>query len=368
MARAVAKRGHDVAVYTTDRACEPGERLPYGESVMRDGVELRMFPEQQPRVVATSWPLYRALAERIGQVDVVHLHSLYLFHVWAAARIARRAGVPYLLRPHGTLDPFLWQRHRLRKRVMELAFQDRVIRGASALHFTAREEMELARPYSHGTSGVIVPNGLDLAEFAQLPAPGGLRRAHPEIGARRIVLFLSRLNFKKGLDQLIPGFAQARVRYPDLHLVIAGPDDGMRAHVERWIAEHGVGDAVTFTGMLTGARKLEALVDAYCFVLPSYSENFGIAIVEAMACGVPVAISDKVNIWREVVEAGAGLAGSPTAQTVAEQIARLASDSDAARGMGQAGRAVVRERFSWDRIAAQLEGVYRDLAQHRRAA
>jgi glycosyltransferase involved in cell wall biosynthesis len=142
----------------------------------------------------------------------------------------------------------------------------------------------------------------------------------------------------------------------------------MRAHVERWIAEHGVGDAVTFTGMLTGARKLEALVDAYCFVLPSYSENFGIAIVEAMACGVPVAISDKVNIWREVVEAGAGLAGSPTAQTVAEQIARLASDSDAARGMGQAGRAVVRERFSWDRIAAQLEGVYRDLAQHRRAA
>jgi glycosyltransferase involved in cell wall biosynthesis len=368
MARAVARRGHEVAIYTTDRACEPAERLPFGQSVMRDGVELRMFAEQQPRVVATSWPLYRALSERIARVDIVHLHSLYLFHVWAAARIARRVGVPYLLRPHGTLDPFLWKRHRLRKRIMELAFQDRAIRGAAALHFTAQEELELARPYSHGVPGVVVPNGLNIAEFEALPAPGGLRRAHPEIGARRVVLFLSRLNFKKGLDLLIPGFARARARHPDLHLVIAGPDDGMRGQVERWVAQNNVADAVTLTGMLTGVRKLEALVDAYCFVLPSYSENFGIAIVEAMACGVPVAISDKVNIWREVVDGGAGLVGPTTIDGVAEQIARLAADPEASRRMGVAGSALARARFSWDRIAVQLEDAYRDLARLRRAA
>lgn len=368
MARAVASRGHEVAIYTTDRACEPDERVPSGQSVRRDGVELRMFPEQQPRVVATSWPLYRALTERIGQVDIVHLHSLYLFHVWAAARIARRAGVPYLLRPHGTLDPFLWQRHRLRKRIMEIAFQDRVIRGAAALHFTAQEELELARPYTHGVAGVVVPNGVNLAEFDVLPAPGGLRRAYPEIGERRVVLFLSRLNFKKGLDLLIPGFARARSRHRDLHLVIAGPDDGMRAQAEQWIAQNNVADAVTLTGMLTGMRKLEALVDAMCFVLPSYSENFGIAIVEAMACGVPVAISDKVNIWREIVDGGAGLVGPTTVDGVADQIVRLAADPDAARRMGEAGRTLARERFAWDRIAARLEGVYRDLAQLRRAA
>ena len=269
MARAVARLGHQVAIYTTDREMAPEERVPLGVPIDRDGVELRVFRQHAPRVIATSFPLYRALAAAIPTVDVVHVHSLYLFHDWAAPRLARRAGVPYMVRPHGTLDPFLWKRHRARKRVLEFLFQDRVLRQANAIHYTAAEEMALAAPYVHGAPGVVVPNGLDLGEYASLPPPGAFRARHPEIGDRRIVLFLGRLNFKKGLDLLVPAFARARTRHADLHLVIAGPDDGMLADTRGFVAAAGIADRVTFTGMLTGKDKLAALADAYCFALPS---------------------------------------------------------------------------------------------------
>ncbi len=368
MARAVARLGHQVAIYTTDREMAPEERVPLGVPAMRDGVEIRVFRQHAPRVFATSFPLYRALAAATPGVDVVHVHSLYLFHDWAAPRLARKAGVPYMVRPHGTLDPFLWKRHRARKRVLEFLFQDRVLRQANAIHYTAAEEMALAAPYVHGAPGVIVPNGLDLGEYAVLPPQGQFRARHPEIGDRRIVLFLGRLNFKKGLDLLVPGFAQACTRHADLHLVIAGPDDGMLAETRGFVAAAGIADRVTFTGMLTGADKLAALADAYCFALPSYSENFGIAIVEAMACGLPVALSDKVNIWSDVAAANAGLVGPPTVDEVARQITALAADPAAARAMGEAGRRLARERYSWDSIARQLESVYRSLAAHGRPA
>lgn len=360
MARAVAKRDHRVAIYTTDRAVEPDGTIRLNEPVERDGVEIRVFREHFPRTFATSLPLMRALASAIPQADVVHLHSLYLFHVWAAARLCRRHGVPYLLRPHGTLDPYLWQRHRWRKRALELLFQDRVIRGAAALHYTAEEEMALATPYVHGAKGVVIPNGLDLADYPEVP-PGRLRAHYPEIGDRRIVLFLGRLNFKKGLDLLVPAFARALQRHPDLHLVIAGPDDGMRGRTERWVDDAGIRARTTFTGMLKHTPKLEALRDSLLFVLPSYSENFGIAVVEAMACGVPVAITDKVNIWREVAAARAGVVGPATIDSVADQISQIAAEPDPA-AMGRRGRALVQAKYSWDKIACDLETVYRSLA------
>jgi len=377
MAPAVAAFGHAVPVYATDRELDAAERAALGVpapdhaggwAAMRDGVAIRVFPQQAPRVLATSWPLYRALAAAVPVADVVHIHSLYLFHDWAAARIARRAGVPYIVRPHGTLDPFLWRRHRARKRVIEALFQDRVLRQAAAIHYTAAEEMALAAPYVHGAPGVVVPNGLDFGDYAQLPPPGGFRARHPGIGDRRIVLFLGRLNFKKGLDLLVPGFAAACARHGDLHLVIAGPDDGMLAQTRAMVDAAGIAARVTFAGMIVGQEKLAALADAYCFALPSYSENFGIAIVEAMACGLPVAISDKVNIWSEVAQAGAGLVGPPTVEEVARQIGALADDPAASRAMGEAGRALARARWSWDGIARQLEGVYRSLAARGRAA
>jgi len=365
MARAVAGLGHEVAIYTTDREMTPEERARTAAGRV-DGVELHVFPQHAPTTLGTSFPLAHALARAIPGADVVHLHSLYLFHAWAAARICRRHGVPYLLRPHGTLDPYIWRRHRARKAVLEALFQNRVLRQAAAIHYTAEEEMRLAAPYAQGAKGVVIPNGLDLDQYAALPPRGGFRALHPEIGNRRIVLFLSRLNFKKGLDVLIPAFARAARRFDDLHLVIAGPDDGERANAEAWVAAEGIAGRSTFVGMLDHGAKLACFRDAAMFVLPSYSENFGIAIVEALACGIPVAISDRVNICREIERAGVGLVAPPTVDDVAMQIETLAADPARAAAMGEKGPAFVRDRFAWSRIARDLETVYRSLAAESR--
>ncbi len=320
MARALVRRGHEVAIYTTDF----GQPAGTPRDQLRDGVRLRFFPLQAPRIWLASWPMRRALARDLPKFDLLHLHSLYLFHDWAAGNLAMRIAKPYLVRPHGSLDPYIFRRHRLKKAIFDLWFQNRVLAGASAIHYTAQEEMHLAEPYVHGAPGVVIPNGIDPADYTQLPPQGTFRARHPEIGDRRILLFLSRINFKKGLDILAGAVGQ--LKRDDVHLVIAGPDGGYLAETQRFVAEAGIAARTTFTGMLTGQDKLAAFADATLFVLPSYSENFGIAVVEAMACGVPVLISDKVNIWREVVADGAGHAAPCDAAAFAGEIAAMLAD------------------------------------------
>jgi glycosyltransferase involved in cell wall biosynthesis len=361
MAAAVAARGHAVSIYTTDREMSQAERADIGKPAA-DGVERRVFRQNWPQQFAASWDLGAALEEAIPKADVVHLHSLYLYHVWKAASVCRLAKVPYLLRPHGSLDPYLWRRHRLRKSLVELAFQNRVIRAAAALHWTAADEMRLAAPYTFGAPGVVVPNGLDMRGYATLPEPGAFFAAHPELAGTKPILFLSRINFKKGLDVLVPAFAKALAVDPALRLVIAGPDDGYQKTAEGFAATAGVADKILWLGMLSGEAKKAAFVDCAAFALPSWSENFGIAIVEAMACKAPVIVSDRVNIWREIEGAGAGLVSPPDIDAVAAHILLLAGDRARATRMGEAGRRLVEERYDWAKIALDLERVYAKLA------
>ena len=368
MARAVAQLGHQVSIYTTNQDGPGILPVPTDRPVWREGVEVRYFPIQTPRFWGTSWPLARALRQEIKAVDLVHVHNLYLFHDLMAGYYCRILGVPYLIQPHGSLDPFIYRRHRGRKRVMEYGFQNRTLREASALLFTTAEESELAAPFSCGTPGVVVPLGIDLDEFAAMPEPGSFRRRHPEIGDQPIILFFGRINFKKGLDLLARGFGAVARQRRDVHLVIAGPDnDGWGARVRPWLEEAGVLGHTTFTGMLLGPDRLAVLQDAAMFVLPSYSENFGIAVIEAMAARLPVIISDKVNIWREVEAARAGRVIPCDATALAEEILDLLAHPEGAAQMGRQGRTLVEERFQWPRIGRSLAEAYgRIIEEHGR--
>lgn len=364
MARAVGARGHAVEVFTTDFGLEG--RVRADGSPIQDGTAtVRYFPVQQPRALKPSWPLYAALARALPAADVVHLHSLYLFHDWAAGRICRRTGVPYIVRPHGTLDPYIWRRHRARKLVMEWAFQNRVLRHAAAIHYTTEEEMRLAAPHAQGAPGVVVPLGLELDDYESLPPAERFFARHPETRGKRIVLFLSRLHEKKGLDILAAAFGRIAKTFHDAHLVLAGPDDGMGTRLNVWLRDAGISDRTSRTGMIEGEDKQAALAAASLFVLPSYSENFGIAVLEAMAAGLPVAISDQVNLWREVERSGAGLVGPCEVDAFAGLLTRLLGDPAEARRMGQAGRRLVREKFAWPRIAVALEELYAGVAARR---
>jgi len=359
MAQAVARLGHQVSIYTTNQDGPFELAVPVDRPVWQDGVEIRYFPIQPPRFWGTSWPLAGALARQIRDFDLCHIHSLYLFHDLVAGHYCRKYAIPYLVRPHGTLDPYLHRRHRLRKAIMEVWFENRNLRRAAALHFTSEEERRLAQPFSGGAPGAVVPLGVDLREFQYLPEPGRFRRRYPEIGDKQIILFLGRINFKKGLDLLVQALARVVCGRDDFHLVVAGPDnDGWGGRVQEWLKQAGLLDRTTFPGMLLGEEKLAALQDAQMFVLPSYSENFGLAVVEAMACSLPVVISDQVNIWREVETAGAGLVGPCEAASLATNLERLLADSGLAEEMGRRGKELAARRFQWDGIALALQDLY----------
>ena len=367
MARAVAQLGHEVSIYTTNQD-GPGElAVPLGQPVWQEGVEIRYFPIQPPRFWGTSLPLALGLRHKVPASDLVHIHSLYFFHSLVAGHYCRQNAIPYLVRPHGTLDPFIYRRHRWRKRLVEHLFEHRNIRRAAALHFTTAEEQALAAPYTFDTPGLVVPLGIGAHEFAAMPEPGSFRRRHPEIGDKRIILFFGRVNFKKGLDILAKAFGAVARRRQDVHLVIAGPDnEGWGARVRTWLGEEGVLGRTTFTGMLLGPDKLAVLRDASMFVLPSYSENFGLAVIETMAAGLPAIISDKVNIWREVESAGAGKVIPCEAGKLTEAILDLLDKPEMARQMGQQGQALVRDEFQWPDIAVRLQETYAILIDRHR--
>lgn len=359
MARAVARLGHEVSIFTTNQD-GPGQlAVPTDRPAPRDGVEVHYFPIQPPRFWGTSRPLGRALRQKIPTVDLVHVHSLYLFHDLVAGRFCRASGVPYLIQPHGSLDPFIHQRHRWRKTLMERLFERRNIREAAAILFTTEEERDLAAPFTFGTAGLVVPLGLDFTEFATLPPKGEFRSRYPEIGDKPIILFFGRVNFKKGLDILAQAFGAVARRRGNARLVIVGPDnEGWGGQVRHWLAEAGALERTTFTGMLLGREKLAVLQDADMFVLPSYSENFGLSVIEAMAAGLPVIISDKVNIWREVQQGAAGRVIPCEAAALADQLLDFLDHADEAAAMGRRGRALVQERFQWPRIAPELAKAY----------
>jgi glycosyltransferase involved in cell wall biosynthesis len=363
MARSVSSRGHDVAIHSTDFGMPPGSTGPEG-AIRIDGVDIHYHRAWPGGIWRFSPDLWRAMDAAVADADIVHMHSLYLFHNWAGWRACRRHGTPYLLRPHGTMDPYIWMRHRGRKSVVEWLFMNRVIQDAAALHFTTEDEGRLARPVARNISGIVVPNGVRIDDFSDAPRDGRFRGLFESAEPIHLVLFLGRLNFKKGLDLLADAFAALVKRDPNARLLIAGPDGGMEQPTRARLEGLGVLDKVRFVGLLRGEEVLAAYGDADLFVLPSYSENFGNAVVEAMATGTPVLISDQVNIWREIRDGGAGRVVECDVGQLTDAMARMLADPSELARRGQAAQELA-WNFRWEIVAERLERVYRDLLAER---
>lgn len=254
------------------------------------------------------------LHEHAPAYDALVVHGLWQYHGVAARRAALAAQRPYYVYPHGMLDPWFGRAHPLKhakKQLYWLAAEHAVLHDAEAVLFTTEEESRLAlqsfRPYA--ARHEVLGYGLALDEVAEQARAEDFLQLHPALRGQRLLLFLGRLHTKKGCDLLIAAFAAVAQHHPQLHLVMAGPDsDGLRALLMQQALALGVHSRITWTGMLEGPAKWGALRAAEVFVLPSHQENFGIAVAEALAVGTPVLISKQVNIWPEIVAAGAGLA------------------------------------------------------------
>jgi glycosyltransferase involved in cell wall biosynthesis len=350
--------GLEVSLLATWRQ---GESVALADTLRAGGVNvtlvgpaagpLRRHPELAARVDAA-----------VAGADVVHVHALWEEVQHRAAVTAYRAATPYIVTPHGMLDPWSLSQSRWKKKLYLAWRLRRNLGRAAALHFTTRTEADLVAPLRLGPPALIETLGLDLSEFETLPPPGAFRSRYPATGQRRIVLFLGRLHHKKGLELLIPAFDEAALG--DTLLVIAGPDsDGYRAKLEAQIAARRLTERVLFTGMLHGADRVAAFADADLFVLPSYQENFGIAVVEALAAGTPVLISDQVNIWQDIAAASVGGVVKTDANQLASELRRWMTEDAVRQAAAERARPFVWQRYDWRQIARRWVNHYHSLLQ-----
>lgn len=361
MCRELLRRGEHTQIYTTSDDGTGCLDVPLGWQTEVGGVTVTYFPINGSHYYKYSSALAAALRRNVSKFDLVDIDSLYQFPSTAAAHYCRKHGVPYIVRPHGALDPYLYRRHSLRKRLYAVLIERRNLAAAAAVHFTTTEEMRLAKLSGLRFRGAVASLGV---EFEAAPEDWEciVNVTWPELRGKEVVLFLSRINFKKGLDILAHAFGRIHQERKDVQLVIAGPDnEGYGADVRKLLAAETCLSSVAFTGMVQGALKAALFKRARLFVLPSYTENFGIAVVEAMGASLPVVISNRVNIWREIAGAGAGLVVSPDAREVAKAMLMLLDNPSLAKEMGKHGRCLAREKFSWQVAGDQHLRLYQEV-------
>jgi len=363
MTRGLAERGVQVDVATTDddgAGRFEGRPSPAVES----GGTYRFFP-RQVRFYLFSLPLNRWLGDHLREYDLVHIHALFSYPATVAASWARKYGLPYIVRPLGTLNRWGVENRRPWLKQLSLRMVERrILAGAAAVHFTSAQEELEARVQGAITRPVIIPNAIELSDFREA-GPGWLRAAYPQLDGRRIVLFLSRLDPKKGLDLLLSAFHEVRRQHPEAALVVAGDGDrDFVSSLHRQAQQLGLGRDIVWAGFLEGKQKVTAMREADVFVLSSYSENFGVAVVEAMACGLPVIVSDQVGIHHEISASGAGLVVPCEKDRLANAILHVLGDDGLRSRLAQNGIALS-QTYSVEAVMDQLIRLYRDIARCR---
>ena len=363
LAQALTRRGVEACLFTTN--ADPGGRLdvPLGRPIDQAGATVVYFNVWPPGRYLVSIPLARALHRSLRQYDVAHIHWLYPFSSLATAVLARRMRVPYVLQFNGSLDPHLMKKNAaVKKAYMALAGRY-IVDHASALIFTSEAERRHAVLGGVTVPSFVVPIGLHWADYATLPARGRFRKTFPEIKDRRIILFLGRISRQKGLDLLVAAFGTILAKHADAHLVIAGPDgEGYGRQVRQWVVDAGLERRVTFAGRVPNELKRAAYVDSDVFVLPSYAENFGATVTEALACRRPVVISDRVNICDEIARAEAGLVVACSPDAVADGVGRVLDDPALAERLSGNGYDLVQQMFTWDAALEVLLPIYETVA------
>ena len=362
LAKALAARGHDVHVFTTSVDGAADSPVPHGTPVPVDGVTVWYFQSRHLRRWYWAPALGEELRRRVREFDVVHTHAIYLWPLWAAARQARAAGVPYVVSPRGMLEKELIEsKSALAKAALIGFIERRNLEGAAAIHVTSQREADGALKFGFTLPPLHrIPNGVEL-EADGGGEPSAAVRALAAAGP--FVLFLGRINWKKGIDRLIAALAYA----PSLRLVLAGNDeDGDQRGFEQRAAALGVTARMTFAGPVHGADKNALLRLATVLVLPSYSENFGNVVLEAMAVGCPVVVTPEVGMAEIVAETHAGWVVDGTPATLGETLNAIVGSPELRAEAGARGRAAVRESFTWGRVAEQMERVYQDVADRAR--
>ena len=349
MCRALQQHGVEVLLVTTDAGINGVD----GQGSHYKGVPARFFPTQLGESFKYSRPLATWLNSHIHEFGLAHIHAVFNHSSIAAAHVCRKAAVPYVVRPLGTLEPWSMTQKSVRKRVFWQVAGKAMLRSAAAVHYTTDAEKNSTESLLGLNHGKVIGLGVEINASAKEK----LAQHFPALASQQYALVMSRLHPKKGLDVLVDAFLALvqREKFAHWRLVIAG--DGPSDHVLKLREMAAASDRIMFTGWLDGEQKDAVLSGASLLVLPSHQENFGMCVMEALSRAVPVLVSPHVNLADEIVLANAGWIATVEKDALTTRLAEALSDEEGRAVRGRAGKQLSM-KYSWESAARSLKELY----------
>ncbi len=358
LSRVLHARGHEVTLVTTMSRDVPREWLEGG-----DGPDVLELPTPAYPGGFFRRAQLEPMAELMSRLDVLQLHGPWEPANSQLGALARSASLPYVISLRGMLDDWCMTQGGLKKRVYLKLRGRRLLEGAAFVHCTADDELAQSGKWFPGGRGRVVPNLIDLEPYADLPGPNEARNTYAFLEDGPVLIFLSRIHVKKGIEHLIEATSKLCASgHPVQVAVVGSGDDQYVNRLRQQVAQAGLDDRVHFLGHVDGSLKFSLYQAADVFVLPTSQENFGFVQFEALACGTPVMTTNLVDTWREVVNSGGGIAVDQDADAITRELIPLLEDPAKRETMGRMGREWVLENLAVDRIASQLEAMYADAA------
>lgn len=353
LSKQLAFQGHDVTIITTDYQLAPD----FVQAIEQHGVSVLPFPTVLHLGLFLYTPSINAwLKDNVAQFDIIHMHAYRSYQNSCIFRHAKQNKIPYLVQPHGSLLPPVDKRQL--KKLFDYVWGQKILENASTvLVLTATEKEYCQSKHIPENRIQILPNGINLKEFENLPAKGGFREKYGIPWDCQIVLYIGRLHKSKGLDILIDAFCELNIPDRDLQLIIIGPDDGYLQHLIQVIEQRNLEDSIRLIGFISPEEKIQAFIDADVFVTPSYS-GFPITFLEACACGTPIITTnngDRLDWINDAV----GFVTEYDEQQLAEKIALILDDSELRRRYSDEGNRSVKQNFSLEIITSKYEKICR---------
>lgn len=357
--------GHSVEVLSTPLGLNEDQKknIKFGLwSKGHDGIHIMYHPYHGYSNLTFSPQSKTWLTENVKYYDLVVLHGVWNFPILAAAHACMNHAIPYIIFPHGTLyKETMEMRSGWIKKLFYILFAKKALENATKIIYTTEDErIKVSDHLRISTHSHILPNIVNSSEFSERPPKGLFRKKAGLPLDAKIILHYGRITQKKGLNFTVHALKRVLVQYPNAWLVIAGGDDeGYKNVIDQLIAKLGMEDHVLFTGLLSRAEGLEAMADADVFVLPSLSENFGMAVVEAMLCQLPVVISENVGIAPEVERAHAGLVVSleESGDPLVKAILRMLDDPSGAQELASRAQQFAIDHYDGPSVKAQLSAL-----------
>jgi glycosyltransferase involved in cell wall biosynthesis len=376
LSAALAAQGMEVTVLTTDSNGDSGQvplDVPLNTALEQDGYQIRYFHCSPFRRYKFSFELLRWLSANSSEFDVAHIHALFSPVSTAAATVARYKKLPYILRPLGTLDPADLRKKKQLKKLYAALLERHNLAGAAAIHFTSNQEAKISERFGTKAPDLVIPLGVRPFQESLVSGEKEEFRTNFSIpDDQLLILFMSRIDPKKGLDLLIPALERLLVGLHshapllNLHFVLAGTNPqnpNYEKQIQQQIKDSTLASRTTITGFVTGELKATLLQKADIFVLPSYYENFGIAVAEAMVVGTPVVISDQVHIWEDVKKAEAGWVCACELEDLATTLGEVLRDVGELRRRGANAKEYALRNYSWDAIALSMIRAYQQIVE-----